>query len=111
MNLSTFVDVNTQDPLQMGEFLDFNAMAHETTYGALLLNGVIVEHYPMFTDDAGEDWKQIHYAEHLAWSDALTLGLPPDLSLVDLQDPLQANDWLTLHAAHHLLVNQSLGLE
>lgn len=110
MNLSGFIDVDMQNPESMGEFLDMNSFAHETTQGALLLSGVIVEHYPMFTEDADADWKQIHYAEHLAWSNALTLGTPPDLALVDLDDPGQAADWLTLHAAHHLLVNQTLGL-
>lgn len=110
MDLTGFVDVDPDDEQAFVEFLDLNAFAHQTTHNAFLSSGVTLEQYPMFTEDAGENWKEIHYAEHLAWSNELTLGTPPDLVTVDLTDPTQSADWLTLHAEHHLLVNQALGL-
>lgn len=110
MDLTLFVDADPRNPQQWSEFLDLNALAHQTTHNALLEQGVTVEQYPMWTNEAGNNWLNIHYAEHLAWNNALTLGTPPDLETVDLHDPFQVADWLTNHTALHALVNEELGL-
>lgn len=110
MNLTAFIDVDTRNPQSFREFLDLNAYAHQTTHNALLEQGVTVEQYPMFTESADENWKEVHYAEHVAWNAALGVDTPPDLITVDLQDPQQAEDWLTNHEQLHQLVNEALGL-
>lgn len=110
MDLSLFIDADLDNPQQRQEFFDLNALDHDTTHDALLRRGIIVEKYALEIDAPTDDWKQVHYAEHTAWGVALNLGLPPDLSIVDFDDPSSANDWMALHVALHLQVNQALGL-
>lgn len=110
MDLTTFIDVDPQDPESFGQFLDMNALAHQTVHNALLQSGVVAEQYPMWTDDADHDWREIHYAEHITWNVALGITTPPDLVEVDFENEDSASDWLNNHSALHLLVNQALSL-
>src|SRR5258708_37048172 len=111
MNLTGFVDVSIDDEDSMLEFLDLNALAHETIFTALLSTGVITDHYPIWTDGKiDRDWLLVHAAEHRAWSQALNLSNPPDIDEVDPEDQGQMSDWLQTHALHHQIVNEALGL-
>lgn len=111
MNTTQFIDANLQDAEQRQEFSDLNALDHDTTHDALLRLGIVVEKYALAVDELNDDWKQVHFAEHTAWGVALNLGLPPDLSEVDFDDRSQTDDWMQLHTALHIQVNQVLGLQ
>lgn len=91
-------------------FFDENALAHETVFNTLLATGVVVQHYPMWTDDAGADWQQVHYQEHLSWSVELGVALPPDLNIVDFDNAQARQSWVYEHALHHQLVAEVLGI-
>lgn len=111
MNLTGFVDVNIKDENSMIEFLDLNALAHETIFTALLDLDFPTEHYPLWSDGKmNQDWLLTHAAEHRAWSSALSLNNAPDLDAVEPTDPDQMADWLNDHALHHQIVNEALGL-
>lgn len=106
MNLSAFNDVDPQDEGSMREFLDANALAHETIYNTLLgVNGVVINHYPLWAPDGpDDDWLQIHDAEHKAIAVALGFGTPPDLDAVDFESAGAAQDWFNNHALQHSLI-------
>lgn len=91
-------------------FLDVNAIAHETIFGEFLRGGIVLEHYPLWTPELSQDWLDIHYREHLAWSVELGLPLPPDLSAVDFNDEPAFESWVYLHALQHQLVANALGV-
>lgn len=91
-------------------FFDVNALAHETIFGELLRGGIVLDHYPLWTSEATPDWLDIHYREHLAWSVELALPLPPDLTAVDFDDDQAREQWRYVHALHHQLVAQDLGV-
>lgn len=111
MNLAGFNDVDLKSEESRREFLDLNAITHETVFQALLGQGTVTPHYPIFTmAEVPDDWLKVHYEEHIAWSIALGLDSPPDLQDVDLKDPQQAEDWMNNHALHHNLVAITLGL-
>lgn len=108
MNPSFFPDASA--PEQMADFLDTNALVHETVFGALLTQGIVTQHYPLWIDKPDESWIDVHYREHLAWSSALNIGSPPDLGAVDFQNETAVQAWLVTHALHHELVSLALGL-
>lgn len=111
-DLTSFTDVNVKSEDSLREFLDFNAIAHETIYNTLLGQFQIeVEHYPLFTmAGADKDWLFIHDREHKAIANALNLGLSPDLDTVNFKNQAESEDWLNNHADMHALINQVLGL-
>ena len=95
----------------MREFLDMNALAHQTVHNALLDNQIAVDQYPLWTmAGVDKDWLLVHAIEHKAWSVALSLSNPPDLDSVDFNDKAQTEDWLNNHALHHTQVALALGL-
>lgn len=111
MNLTSLTDVDFKSEEAMREFLDANALAHETIFNTILATGVVMEHYPLWTmGGADQDWLLVHDSEHRAIANALSLGLPPDLAEVDFQDERAAQDWFNNHALQHDLINQTLGL-
>lgn|SRR3990172_12190482 len=107
MDLTQFIDF---DPSAASAFFDLNALAHETIFTALLASGVVLEHYPMWTDRVSPDWLEIHYREHQAWSSALNLAAPPDLGMVDFETDASRQAWLQNHYLHHARVAQALSL-
>lgn len=92
------------------EFMDRNALLHETVFNTLLSAGVITAHYPLWEHEPSADWLEIHYREHLAWSVELNLPTPPDLGSLDIKNSTAVNTWLYNHAQHHDLVSQALKL-
>lgn len=111
MDLLPFTDVQMDSEESRREFLDLNALTHETVFQTLLGLGIITDHYPLFTMAGSvQDWLETHGAEHTAWASALGLPTPPDLVTVDLNDPSQAEDWLNNHALAHNLIALTLGL-
>lgn len=113
MNTLLFVDVSVQDPESWGNFQLLHGMAHDEVYRKLLAANLVPFFLPLYdfpaADNAG--YLMDHYMVHL--SQARLLGLPgiPDLSAVELGDPLASRDWLTLHAIVHDNENRALGLE
>lgn len=112
MNLTSFTDVDAKDEHSMREFLDANAIAHETIYNTLLgVNGVAIEHYPLWAPRGiDNDWLQTHAREHQAIADTLSLALPVDLDQVSVEDESQFYDWVANHADAHRQINDALGL-
>lgn len=111
MNLISFTDFDTTNPAAVKEFVDLNAMAHETIYNTLTGTlGITIEHYPLFSGDDDQNWAFVHDKEHKAISDALNLGLPPDLSTVNWKDVEESSDWLQDHYLMHQQIAQILGI-
>jgi hypothetical protein len=112
VNLSALQDVEFGDEEALREMLDFNALAHETIFGALLDTGVIIPHYPLFTM-AGEDqdWRLVHAAEHRAIADALAISGPStSFEDVNFHNQEEYDGWVSDHAAHHSLIAEALGI-
>lgn len=112
MNLSPLTDVEFGDEDAFREMLDYNALAHETIFRALMETGVVISHYPLFTF-GGEDeqWRLVHADEHRAIAVALGISGPPtSLEDVDFRDSNQYDGWIADHAAHHNQIASALGL-
>lgn len=107
MNLFGFIDVDAE---HMPQFMDLNALAHETVFTALLAGGAVVQHYPLWSDAPSPDWLDVHFQEHLSWSVELSLALPPDLSVLDMENEQAVRAWLANHYLHHLVVSQVMGI-
>lgn len=110
MDLTQFQDFNIKNPASVREFLDLNALNHQAVHNSLLSAGIVIEQYPMFSDTITATWQDVHYKEHLAWANALSLPVPPDLNNVDWGDESQVSDWKNNHSAAHSLIAQALGL-
>ena len=112
MNLISFTDVDTTNRDALREFIDLNAMVHETIFNTLLGTfQIMIEHYPLWSQKVDDkDWLLVHDKEHKAISDALNLGVPPDLNTVDFNDREQASEWLQNHYLLHQQINLVLGL-
>ena len=103
------LDLNNPDSTQ--EFLDLNALDHETIYNTLLGLGFTVEHYPLWLDGKpSHDWLFLHDRMHQAECSVLGLPTPPDLVDVNFDDPGQADDWFNNHELLHTLETQALGI-
>lgn len=95
----------------MREFLDLNALAHETIYNTMLATGTIITHYPLWAPlGIDDDFLSTHNAEHKEIANVLGLPLPPDLDQVDIQDQVSASDWFENHALLHSLIAAALGI-
>lgn len=111
MSILPLIDIDIESPDSLAEFLDVNALAHETIFTAILDSGVVTDHYPLWTNGTIDpDWLQTHAAEHEAWSAVLGLSNVVELDQVDPEDPAQMADWFNDHALHHQRVNEALGL-
>lgn len=111
MDLNGFIDIDLKNEEQYREFLDLNAIAHQTIHNTLLEAGFVVAQYPLYTmAGIDKDWLLVHASEHRAWSSVLSLGDPPDIDSANFDDQRAMDDWLTNHALHHSLVAQTLGL-
>ena len=111
MNLTSFTDIIPHDDDSMRDFLDANALAHETIFTALLLQGVVITHYPLWGPQGpDEDWVHTHASEHQAIADTLTLSVPVDIDEVDFKNPAAAEDWFNNHYLAHQQINEALGL-
>ncbi len=111
MDLSQFTDVDVGDNTSMLEFLDANAYAHETINGAILDLGIVLSHFPLFTDaGATPDYNFVHNAEHVAIRAALGLSGVNDFSTVDWKDKTAAEGFFDTHAQEHALIALTLGL-
>lgn len=111
MNLAGFIDIDVENKDALSEFMDINALAHETIFTSILEAGVVVDHYPLTTDGKMNfDWLLTHATEHRAFSEVLGLNNAPDLDAVDPDDKAQMADWFNDHALHHQLVDEALGL-
>lgn len=107
MDFSPFIDITPENAPQ---FFAVNAMAHETVFTALLSQGVVVPHYPLWVDALDRTWLDVHYEEHLSWSRQLAIPLPPDLSEVDFDDASATRQWAIEHLLHHQLVALEMDL-
>lgn len=112
MNLTSFTDVDVKNEDSMREFLDLNAISHETIYNTLLGQlGVKIDHYPLWTmGGTDQDWLLIHDQEHKSISAVLSLGTPVDLDQVDFNNKSEVEDWLNNHALAHDQISQVLGI-
>jgi hypothetical protein len=111
MNLTSFVDVDVKREESMREFLDFNALSHETINNTLLSQGIVTEHYPLWTmAGADRDWALVHAQEHRAIANVLGLSLPVGLDFVDFNRQESANSWFENHALAHQDIDNALGL-
>lgn len=111
MNLTGFVDIDFKNEGEYREFLDLNALAHQTVHNTLLqVFQITVEQYPLFTmAGIDKDWLMVHAAEHTAWANALGLNIPPDLDAVDFDNKQEMEDWLNNHALAHTQVSIAIG--
>ena len=109
MNISSMIELDLKNPDSVQNFLDMNAMDHETIYEALMRKfNQSVPHYSLWTESGiSEDWLLLHDQEHRAISDLLTLYMPVDLTNLDANN---VNDWVNDHVLAHSQINQALGL-
>lgn len=112
MNISSFQDFDMENAGSMIQFLDINALAHETIYGALMEQlQVVSEHYPLFTTGGiTEDWLTLHDSVHQSIARALGLSVPVDLDTLDVKNRAQADDWKQNHTLAHQQIEQALNL-
>jgi hypothetical protein len=112
MNLSSMQDFDMQNAGALVQFLDMNALSHETIYGALMEQfQTVSEHYPLFTTGGiTEDWLNLHAQVHTSIATVLGLALPVDLDTLDAKDRAQAEDWQQNHTFAHQQIEQALGL-
>jgi hypothetical protein len=110
MNLLQFNDFDINNHESMREFLDLNAMAHETIFQALLDMGIAIEHYPLQTENMTTDWLLTHNQVHTSEAIAMGIDQPTNLDSVDPADVEQMADWLNNHALDHQYKAQALGL-
>lgn len=112
MNITQFYDVDLQNREATQEFIDLNAVDHETIYNALLSqNQIVIDHYPLWSPDGvTDDWLFLHAREHNSISFALLLSAPVDLDTLDTKDAEASNFWMQNHLLAHQLIIQSLGL-
>ena len=110
MSLLDILIPNIKNEESTQEFLDINAIEHQTVHNVLLEQGFAVAQYPLFATDINKDWLLVHAAEHRVWSNVLGLPNPPDLDSVDFENEVGAADWFNSHELHHLLVSFALGL-
>ena len=102
-------DLNNPDATQ--EFLDLNALDHNTIHNTLLGLGFTTEQFPLWLEGKpGPDWLFIHDRMHKAECIALGLPTPPDLVDVNFDDAQQSEDWFNNHSLLHSLETQALGI-
>lgn len=112
MDLTSLRDVQFGDEDAFREMLDYNAVAHEAIFTAMLEQGLVISHYPLFTFGGEDDeWKLVHASEHEAIASALGISAPvADLEAVDFNDAEQYEGWISDHAMHHSQIASALGL-
>lgn len=110
MSLIAFSSVPFGNAQALREFLDLNAIEHDSVNDAIFDSGQEVDAMPLIADRPNQDWQFIHEEQHRQWSIALNLAQPPDLSGIDFANPVQFDDWIAAHAQHHSLVRSALGL-
>jgi len=110
MNLAFIPDTNPVDPASVHEFLDYNALAHQSIHSALLERGFVTSQFPLTYDAIDHDFLRTNAAECRDWADAIGLGLPPDLSTVDPDNRSEMLDWLNNYQNFMTQVSFALGL-
>lgn len=111
MNLNFINDLDLENPAAVAEFIDLNALAHEQVFEALLRQGIVTEHYPLWTSgEMDQDWMTNNAKELTEWGAALNIPVPMDVSTVDLENEGQMRDWLNSNASFLSQVSQTLGI-
>ena len=110
MNLIGFADVTPDDPASVHEFLDMNALAHQTIHNALLEQGSVTPQWPLTYDTLDHDFLQLNAAECRAWASVLSLSLPANISTVDPEDGGAMRDWFNDYELFVRQVTASLNL-
>jgi len=113
MNLTALEAVSAGDDDELTELFDTNSLLHESIFGALLSQGLVISHLPLFVDyrndDAFVSFLDWHDRSHRAIASALNIDSPPPLTSVDIQDQSALDVWMQYHFQHHLLISQTLG--
>lgn len=93
MNLFTIADVDPKDPASVHEFLDNNALAHQSIHNALLEQGFVTPQWPLTYEAIDHDFLELNAAECRAWAGVLNLTVPANISTVDPEDAAAMADW------------------
>lgn len=90
---------------------DANQIAHAQIFVALTNLGIPYVSWPMAVDPMPDDnWMEHHSTEHSGLAQLLGIQDPGGLNQFDLNNQAQFDQWVALHAQHHDLIGQALGL-
>ena len=104
-------DADINDEAAWRDMMLQNILAHQATGEALSDLGTPVNDMPLEWDAANErDWMHLHNDRHQQEASLSGAPDPPDLSLWDLHDKKQLEDWNDLHSLAHELSDLALGL-
>lgn len=86
---------------------------HQTAYLAMLRADKPPMFYPMFGFPRRDNQEYLldHWTVHQSMARLLGLTGVPDLSVVNLEDREQYENWLQLHAAVHAAENKALSIQ
>lgn len=110
MDVTSFADFDASDYRERQQFFDLNDLAHGSIHTAMLITGTVRDRVPLYTEQPDDDWLFNHDRDHRERAAALGLTAPPDLTVVDFDDPASIEQWKQYHYDHHILLNEALGL-
>jgi hypothetical protein len=111
MNLSPAADVQYGDEVSWQAFLKDHWLAHEGLLQASEDAGLVVENYPLADFDRQVEWLERHDLIHQELAQQWLIDPPPDLKNWDLTQESDFNDWMQAHAAEHVRISITAGVE
>jgi hypothetical protein len=111
MNLSPSADVQFGDEVSWRAFLGDHWFAHEGLYQASLDAGIEVENYQLAEFDRQVEWLERHDLIHKQLAEGWLIDPPPDLKNWDLTQKDDFDDWMQAHAAEHVRISVTVGIE
>ena len=110
MDISFLVDVKFGDADAFKDFLFSNSRAHHDVATALEQLGHSIDSYPLTEIGNIDDWLATHDDMHQQEFALLGLTGLPSMAEFDLTIEKEYNDFMYLHAAAHVAVNNALGI-
>lgn len=112
MNASLLIDVPFNEPEAWAAFDMLHGQIHQTAYLALLRLGKAPTFFPIFGFPRLDNQEYLfeHWLVHQSQARLLGITGIPDLSVSDLGDREQFDNWLQMHAAVHVAENKALSI-
>jgi hypothetical protein len=110
MDMTIYQDTPFKDADAFKDFLFANGQQHGIVATTLEGLGKAIDAYPLTDIVDMTDWMAIHNNQHQQEFNLLGLEGLPDLSEFDLLNEQEYHDFMYVHAAAHVAVNNALGL-
>ena len=110
MNSFELETANLSDDREREMFFLRNFLDHTLWLKIEADSNVLLTDFPILDYDDLDDWLRTHDEMHRSIAQALNLGVTPDLTTLDFDDPELTAWWVDSHSQLHIQVNQTLGL-